>query len=277
MFVTMFYIILDSRNRTINFASAGHNPMILWRGKTKQVYFLKPKGFPVGIDLPEMDMFERNMALQKINLEKDDMLVIYTDGITEAMDPDKNQFGEDRLVEVIKENGHLSPQEFVQKLGDTIAQFTRGAEQNDDITLVAIKEKMRMEQAVFKFRKKLIDLVAVKGLSVAEACRRMNISPKAYYRYKKILDEKGKAGLKPVRAKGRGVMKELSQPQKRAVLSVVKEHPEYAPKRIAEEAAKIAVPPGKLDVKVVKDFLRRKRLEGAEERKVFAVNEVDTP
>ncbi len=65
MFVTMFYIILDSRTRAINFASAGHNPMILFRGKTKEVYFLKPKGFPVGIDLPEEEMFAKNLALQR--------------------------------------------------------------------------------------------------------------------------------------------------------------------------------------------------------------------
>ena len=47
MFVTMFYIVLDSRKRIIHYASAGHNPMILYRGSTKQTYFLNPSGFPV--------------------------------------------------------------------------------------------------------------------------------------------------------------------------------------------------------------------------------------
>jgi len=163
MFVTMFYIILDSRTRAINFASAGHNPMILYRGKTKEVYFLKPKGFPVGIDLPEEEMFSKSLALQRISLEKDDMLVIYTDGITEAMNPDKAQFGETRLVQVIKDNSHLTPQEFVEQLNLAIAQFTRGAEQNDDITVVAIKEKMRAESVEFKFRKKLLTWWKSKG------------------------------------------------------------------------------------------------------------------
>ena len=177
--------------------SNGHNPMILFRGKTKEVYFLKPKGYPVGVDLPDADMFNKNMSLQKVDLEKNDMLVIYTDGITEAMNVKKEQFGETRLIQVIKDNYKLTPSEFVEKLNEAIARFTRGAEQNDDITVVAIKEKMRAEQVEFKFRKNLIALVEKKGLSVAEACRQMNISPNTYYRFKKIFDEKGKEGLKP--------------------------------------------------------------------------------
>jgi serine phosphatase RsbU (regulator of sigma subunit)/anti-sigma regulatory factor (Ser/Thr protein kinase)/transposase len=276
MFVTMFYIILDSRDRSINFASAGHNPMILYRGTTKEVYFLKPKGFPVGIDLPEEDMFANNMALQKVSLQKNDILVIYTDGITEAMNPEKLQFGEDRLVQVIKENSHLTPSEFVEKLNESIAQFTRGAEQNDDITVVAIKEKMQAEQVEFKFRKKLIDLVEKKGLSIAEACRQMNISPNTYYRYKKIFDEKGKAGLKPTRAKKRDEIDELSLPQKQAVTAIIKAHPEYGPQRITEVLRKSTNPPMKVERRVVTDYLKRKGLSDVKERKYFALNEVDT-
>ena len=275
MFVTMFYIVLDSRNRAINFASAGHNPMILYRGKTKEVYFLKPKGFPVGIDLPEEDMFVKNMTLQKVSLEKNDMMVIYTDGITEAMNNEKQQFGEERLIQVIKDNSHLTPSEFVEKLNESIAQFTQGAEQNDDITVVAIKEKLRPEEAVFKFRKKLIDLVDRKGLSVSEACRQMHVSPKAYYRFKKIFDEKGKAGLKPERSTKKRIMHELTIPQKQAVMAVVKEHPEYGPQRIREILRKSETPM-KVSPQAIYDFLKRKNLNNTQERKSFAVKEVDT-
>ena len=51
MFVTMFYVILDSKNRVISYASAGHNPMILYRHETRETFFLNPRGFPVGISL----------------------------------------------------------------------------------------------------------------------------------------------------------------------------------------------------------------------------------
>ena len=275
MFVTMFYIILDSRNRSINFSSAGHNPMILYRGKTKEVYFLKPKGFPVGIDLPEEDMFVKNMALQKVSLEKNDMLVIYTDGITEAMNPESEQFGEDRLIKVIKENSHLTPAEFVEKLNEAIAQFTRGAEQNDDITVVAIKEKMKAENVEFKFRKKLLDLVEKQGLSVVEACRQMNTSTNTYYKFKKIFVERGKDGLKPVKNKKRGEIRELPLPQQQAVMAMVREHPEYGAKLIMEAILKSSNPPMKVDSKLISEFLKRKGLTDVKSREALGVNEVD--
>jgi serine phosphatase RsbU (regulator of sigma subunit)/anti-sigma regulatory factor (Ser/Thr protein kinase)/transposase len=275
MFVTMFYIILDSRNRSINFASAGHNPMILYRGGTKEVYYLKPKGFPVGIDLPEDDMFRKNMALQKVSLQKNDILVIYTDGITEAMNAQKEQFGEERLVQVIKDNAHLTAQEFVEKLNEGIAQFTKGAEQNDDITVVAIKEKMKAENVVFKFRKKLIDMVEKKGMSVAEACRQMHISTNAYYRFKKMMDEKGTAGLKPIVSKSKNTIRELSLPQKEAVIALLRLHPEYGPQRLSEALRKTKNPV-KIEPPLIYEYLKRKGLSTVSQRKAFALNEVDT-
>lgn len=274
MFVTMFYIILDSRNRSINCSSAGHNPMILYRGKTKEVYFLKPKGFPVGIDLPEENMFEKSMSLQKVSLEKNDMLVIYTDGITEAMNPEKEQFGENRLTQVIKENAHLTPAEFVEKLNQAIAQFTRGAEQNDDITVVAIKEKMKAENVEFKFRKKLLDLVEKKGLSVAEACRQMNTSTHTYYRFKKIFTERGKEGLKPIKNKKRGDIKELSFPEQQAVMAMIRENPQFGPKLIVEAIEKNSNPPMKIIQKLVSEFLKRKGLSDVKAREAFGNNEL---
>jgi len=270
MFVTMFYIILDSRTRAINFASAGHNPMILYRGKTKEVYFLKPKGFPVGIDLPEEDMFSKNLALQKVSLEKNDMLVIYTDGITEAMNAKKDQFGEERLVKVIKENSHLTPQEFVEQLNLAIAQFTKGAEQNDDITVVAIKEKMKAESVEFKFRKKLLDLVEKKGLSVAAACRQMNVSPKAYYRFKKMVADKGRASLKPMKSERKGAgIRELSVPQRDALMALVCKNPELGPQRLSLALRKNS-PSVKVDASLIYDHLKRKNLSTIGQRKAFA-------
>ncbi|HET9869203.1 MAG TPA: SpoIIE family protein phosphatase [bacterium] len=260
MFVTMFYIILDSRNRSINFASAGHNPMILYRSSTREVFFLKPKGFPVGIDLPEEDMFSRNMALQKIKLEKDDVLLIYTDGITEAMNIKKEQFGEKRLIQVIKDNYQLTPAELVQKLNEAIAQFTSGAEQNDDITVVAIKEKMKAETVQFKMRKRLLDLVEKKGMSVAQACRQMHVSTKVYYKYKKLFDEQGVKGLKSVRA-DRSI-EELSNDQKDAVMALVEAHPDWSFSKIVEALRNDPENPHEVEARKVREFLKRKGIGG---------------
>jgi transposase len=230
----------------------------------------------VGIDLPEADMFEKNMSPQKVSLRKNDMLVIYTDGITEAMNPRKEQFGEERLVKVIRESALATPAEFVQKLNEELARFTEGAEQNDDITVVAIKEKMQAEQVVFKFRKKLLDMVGKKGLSVAEACRRMNVSTNTYYRFKKMQAEKGRAGLRPSRSRRRRMMRELSLPQKQAVVAAIREHPEYGSKRLSEELGKSSNPALKVEDRLIYEYLKRKGLNSAEARKAFSVNEVDT-
>ena len=70
------------------------------------------------------------------------MLIIYTDGITEAMNKAGELFGNDRLIAFIKENPDLHPDEFTEKLDAEINRFTAGAPQNDDITLVVIKEKV---------------------------------------------------------------------------------------------------------------------------------------
>ncbi|MCD6115650.1 ATP-binding protein, partial [bacterium] len=66
MFVTVFYIILDSKKRIINYASAGHNPMILYRGRTKKSYYLNPKGFPIGIKLPDPALFRKSITSDRL-------------------------------------------------------------------------------------------------------------------------------------------------------------------------------------------------------------------
>jgi serine phosphatase RsbU (regulator of sigma subunit) len=276
MFATMFYIVLDSRNRSISYASAGHNPMILYRRSTDEVYFLKPKGFPLGIDLPDESLFAKTLALQKLKLQKDDLLLIYTDGVTEAMNAKNEQFGDDRLIQSIRDSAHLSAPEVVQKIEADIASFVRDAEQSDDVTIVAIKENMQAEDVIYKFRKNLLNLVDEEGLSIAEACRQANVSPQTYYYYKAIHDKKGDAGLKPIFPKKRAVVHELSLDQRNAVLSVVKSNPELGAGQIVEFLKRVQRPPLKLESKVVAEFLTRKGLGDAKERKVFAANEIDT-
>src|SRR5262249_37206084 len=135
---------------------------------TDEVYFLKPKGFPLGIDLPDEALFAKTLTLQKLSLQKDDLLLIYTDGVTEAMNASKEQFGEERMIQSIRDHSHLPAGEVVQKLEEDISKFVGGAEQSDDVTIVVIKENMQAEDVIYKFRKNLLNLVDVEGLSIAE-------------------------------------------------------------------------------------------------------------
>ncbi|MGH7739692.1 MAG: helix-turn-helix domain-containing protein, partial [bacterium] len=181
-----------------------------------------------------------------------------------------------RLIRVIQDNYQLTPAELVQKLNDAIAQFTRGAEQNDDITVVAIKEKMKAETVQFKVRKKLLDLVEKKGMSVAKACRQMHVSPKVYYKYKKLFDEQGAKGLKPASEKGRREVGELSNDQKDAVLRLIRSDPKLTVPKIVLALKKDLENPMFVNAKVVRDYLKRKGIEGLKEREDFVRNEVDT-
>jgi anti-anti-sigma factor len=235
MFVTMFYVILDSKNRTISYASAGHNPMILYRHETQETFFLNPKGFPVGISLPDEDLFRKSISLEKIKLKKDDMLLIYTDGVTEAMNDRREQYGESRLLSIIRKSGHLPPQDFIAALERDIRKFTGDYPQNDDITVVAVKEKFTADDVLSGIRRKLIDLVEVKGLSVKEACRQMRVSPATYYRYKKRLEVMGERGLKDKILRQDMQLKRVSLEARKEILEIIREHPEYGAKRIVDE------------------------------------------
>ncbi|MCK4537438.1 MAG: anti-sigma factor antagonist [Candidatus Krumholzibacteria bacterium] len=266
MFVTIFYLILDSKNRIISYASAGHNPMILFRAETDETFFLNPRGFPVGISLPDDTLFRRSIDVEKIKLKKDDMLLIYTDGVTEAMNGDREQYGEDRLIKLIKENGKYSPDKFMDLLNEDIKEFTGDFPQNDDITVVAIKEKMMADDVLYGIRKKLLDLVDIEGLTVAEACTRMKVSPSTYYRYKKRLAEMGERGLKNKTLREEHEIRRVSTEQRKTLLEIIRANPRYGAKRIATLFSEGRDGKNILSSSLVYEELKRMRLNTYEKR-----------
>jgi len=233
MFVTMFYIILDSRNRVINYASAGHNPMILFRSSAKQTYYLNPSGFPVGIQLPDIKLFDQKIQTDSIRLMEDDILVLYTDGITEAMNHKRELYREERFLQSIRDNGHLDVAEFVKSIKDDLKNYTGGAPQNDDITFVAIKEKLMAGEVIFKTHKHMVDLIE-DGMRVKDACDKLNISQYQYYKYKSIVDE---GGLDALRAYLDGQdhieKKHISIEVKAKIFDLIKENPKYGAGKIS--------------------------------------------
>jgi len=266
MFVTVFYVILDSRNRVISYSSAGHNPMILFRAETRETYFLNPRGFPVGINLPDDRLFKKSIDVEKIKLKKDDMLIIYTDGVTEAMNENKEQYGEDRLLSLIRENGSLSPQEFIDELNEDISRFTGNEPQNDDITVVSIKEKYMADDVLSSLRKKLIDLVKIEGMPVSEACRKMNVSPSTYYRYKKRLELMGERGLKNKSLRSEHDIRRLSNEQRGSLLEIVRENPQFGPKRISDRMNENRGDGDHISPSLIYEELKRMRLNTFEKR-----------
>ncbi|HYJ31831.1 MAG TPA: SpoIIE family protein phosphatase [Candidatus Binatia bacterium] len=274
MFVTMFYVVLDSVNRAVTYASAGHNPMILYRGGQDATYFLKPKGIPVGINAPDQDLFRKTISVEKLTLRQDDMLVIYTDGITEAMNPAKEQFGEARLLTAIKRHGHKTPQEFADALSEEIHEFTAGALQNDDITLVAIKEKTAVEERLEETRRELFRLIETEGLPVAEACERLHVAPSTYYRYRRRVETMGAVeGMKASR-RGAGFAR-ASLEEEAAILAIVHAEPLLGSKRILDLLQGTDRCRADMTERSVYEVLRRHGLNTREKRLQFAQNGSD--
>ncbi len=269
MFVTMFYLILDSRNRIIHYASAGHNPMILYRRSARQTYYLNPSGFPVGIQLPDLTLFDRKIETDSIRLQEDDILVLYTDGITEAMNIERELYREERFLDAIRDNAHLDVGEFVKSINSDIKTFTGGAQQNDDITFVSIKEKLMQSEVILRVHEKLVNMID-NGKTVKDALEELRVSPHFYYKHKNIIDRKGIAGLKQYLEEQDYIEKKhLSIETKAKLFDIIREHPDYGPKRICHELRGDKYGNTKIDDNRLYNELVKMRLNTEERRRKF--------
>ena len=131
-FITFFFCVLDPKTGEVTFANAGHNPPILVRA-SGEAEMLEGGGCVLGI-LPMAPYSE-----MRTRLEKGDMLVLYSDGVTEANDIDHNEYDEERFIQVLKEHRSEPASEIVKAVTNSLAEFAAGAPQADDITLVVAK------------------------------------------------------------------------------------------------------------------------------------------
>ena len=269
MFVTIFYIILDSKNRTLNYASAGHNPMILYRGITNKSYYLNPRGFPIGISLPDNSLFRKSIESDTLKLQAGDVLIIYTDGITEAMNPVREKFSDERFLTTIRTFGHLQVDPLVDKIRDDINVFTEGFAQNDDITLVAIREKMSADEVLFNLRSRLMRMVNEEGMTVKDACKTVGVSTSTYYKYKKRFEKMGEEGLKDKIARSEIEERHISIEDKAKIYDIIREHPEYGAKRICTELNTEKYGFLEMDSRRLYEQLVRNRLNTKELRQAF--------
>lgn len=132
-FITLFIAELDPATGIVNYINAGHNPPLVGRvdGKVEQ---LESGGFPLGI-IPTAE-FE----LGQTQLNAGESLVIYSDGVTEANNLKEDEFGMERLIDVISKNIKASASGMRDKVESSLSAFTQTAPANDDITLVIVKK-----------------------------------------------------------------------------------------------------------------------------------------
>src|SRR5437762_6324070 len=131
-FVTAFYGILDTTNRTLAYSNAGHNPPILIDAEGN-AHFERRGGVPLG-------MFRDSRYHEYYaTIDPGQMLVLYTDGVTEAMNSAGDEFGPERLVDAVKRGRHLSARELIDSIHRDVFDWTEGVGAHDDVTFFNIK------------------------------------------------------------------------------------------------------------------------------------------
>jgi sigma-B regulation protein RsbU (phosphoserine phosphatase) len=136
-FVSMFYAILDTQQKTIKFARAGQCPVILTQKAGEEGSFLTPKGMALGLEMGKV--FESVLEEQEVTLHQGEVLVFYTDGFTEAMNDRQEEYGEGRLVQSIARHRQRSAGDIIKGLCADVVEFTGDAPQHDDMTMVVLK------------------------------------------------------------------------------------------------------------------------------------------
>jgi PAS domain S-box-containing protein len=133
MFVTLFFGTLREMDRTLTYVNAGHNPPVVFRSRDGTLEELLPTGIILGA------VENREYSSRTLVIGPGDVIVMYTDGVTESINAEEELFGEDRLYAIIRKNARLSAQEILDRILSGVQEFTGDMPQFDDITLLIIK------------------------------------------------------------------------------------------------------------------------------------------
>jgi phosphoserine phosphatase RsbU/P len=136
MFITMIYLIVEPGGK-ITLARAGHESAFWCRERFKHIEIVEAPGMALGIDAG--DVFDEVIKDVTVELSPLDTVVVYTDGINEALDEQGNEFGQEQLKAVLQEAGPQSVDFLVKTIVDRVQNFSKGHPQNDDITLAAVQ------------------------------------------------------------------------------------------------------------------------------------------
>jgi sigma-B regulation protein RsbU (phosphoserine phosphatase) len=135
----MAYAILESGSSTVTLSRAGHDAPLLFAARDRSVSKINPPGLALGID--SGDVFNRVTTDFSLTLEPNDCLVLYTDGVTEALDAEGEEFGMANVIKAIQASADDGAAGIITKLTDDLRAFVGNHPQHDDITLIVIRKK----------------------------------------------------------------------------------------------------------------------------------------
>jgi sigma-B regulation protein RsbU (phosphoserine phosphatase) len=133
MFVTLFYAQLNPETGDMTYVNAGHNPPLLYRADQDLLTELTSTGMALGV------MEDTSFEQRTVRLNAGDFVFLYTDGVTEALDTQRREFGEERLQRVILDKRHAPAAEMVAGLEQALREFVGASSPADDVTIVAAK------------------------------------------------------------------------------------------------------------------------------------------
>jgi hypothetical protein len=138
MFVTMFYFVLHVPSGQIACVNCGHNPLIWYQSLTNEVKMIGQQGMALGI--ASKAIFQESMHEVKVHLAQDDVVLQYTDGVSEAMDAQSNEFSIEKTAELVRQYGKLSCNEMLESIVRDVYAFAGSTQLQDDATLIALKK-----------------------------------------------------------------------------------------------------------------------------------------
>ena len=136
MFISMCYAVMDPNEGTITWARAGHNPALRYNLVTLNASEIKPKGMVVG--MKSGAIFRQSLEEEVTSIDPGDVFLLYTDGITETMNLQHEEFGPERLAEIVKQFAGDGPDVLVDQIMDRIRHFRGPRPPSDDATMVAM-------------------------------------------------------------------------------------------------------------------------------------------
>lgn len=136
-FISMIYGMYDNSDRSFQFARAGHNPLIVVRGDDKSVEMIESKGLAIGMISDRR--FEEVLECKSITLQQNDLIILYTDGYTEAMNYGNRLYGDQRLLDVVQKNADKSAQEMLDAINQDVRGFIAERPASDDMTMIVMR------------------------------------------------------------------------------------------------------------------------------------------
>jgi len=136
-FISMVYAVFDVGRKNARLTRAGHNPVLVWKAKEKKLHVIQPDGLALGLE--DGKKFGKTIEEVRIAFSKGDCFVFYTDGFTEAMDKQQQEYGDERFAGTVKAHLNRPAKEMVDAILKDLRVFIGKAKQHDDMTIVVVK------------------------------------------------------------------------------------------------------------------------------------------